>query len=292
MEAVPKYKKAHFQELAAEMSQLFDVVRLVDPISMMAYIIEGGELRAQPDRCFHVWHKTARCENCLSARCFMERERYSKFEFIGNDIYHVVAQPVEVDGRRYVLEVVTASNDNVLLSAFGNNEFVDRVTTFNRKMYTDDLTGLSNRRYLDERLNILINRSVLDGTPLSVVMLDIDDFKDINDALGHLAGDKVLSRVAEALREALAPTTEDILARYGGDEFVAALRNVNEAELECRLRSIPPIDVDGGMRVTLSVGAYYQEKVENLDAQTLIQRADRAMYDAKATGKNSFAVEE
>ena len=292
MEAVPKYKKAHFQELAAEMSQLFDVVRLVDPISMMAYTIEGGELRAQPDRCFHVWNKTARCENCLSARCFMERERYSKFEFIGNDIYHVVAQPVEVDGKRYVLEVVTASNDNVLLSAFGNNEFVDRVTTFNHKMYTDDLTGLSNRRYLDERLNILINRSVLDGTPLSVVMLDIDDFKDINDGLGHLAGDKVLSRVAEVLREALAPTTEDILARYGGDEFVAALRNVNEAELECRLRLIPPIDVDGGMRVTFSVGAYYQEKVENLDAQTLIQRADRAMYDAKATGKNSFAVEE
>lgn len=292
MEAVPKYKKAHFQELAAEMSQLFDVVRLVDPISMMAYTIEGGELRAQPDRCFHVWNKTARCENCLSARCFMERERYSKFEFIGNDIYHVVAQPVEVDGKRYVLEVVTASNDNVLLSAFGNNEFVDRVTTFNHKMYTDDLTGLSNRRYLDERLNILINRSVLDGTPLSVVMLDIDDFKDINDSLGHLAGDKVLSRVAEVLREALAPTTEDILARYGGDEFVAALRNVNEAELECRLRLIPPIDVDGGMRVTFSVGAYYQEKVENLDAQTLIQRADRAMYDAKATGKNSFAVEE
>ena len=222
----------------------------------------------------------------------MERERYSKFEFIGSDIYHVVAQPVEVDGKRYVLEVVTASNDNVLLSAFGNNEFVDRVTTFNRKMYTDDLTGLSNRRYLDERLDILINRSVVDGTPLSVVMFDIDDFKGINDRLGHLAGDEALSRVAEALREALAPTAEDILVRYGGDEFIAVLRNVSEAELEHRLRSIPPIEVDEGMRVTFSVGAYYQEKVENLDAKTLIQRADRAMYDAKATGKNSFAVEE
>ena len=291
MENGPTYKKAHFQELVAEMSQLFDVVRLVDPISMTAYTIEDGKLHAQPDSCFHVWNKAARCENCASARCFMGRERYSKFEFIGSDIYHVVAQPVEVDGKRYVLEVVTASNDNVLLSAFGNNEFVDRVTTFNRKMYTDDLTGLSNRRYLGERLDILINRSVLDGTPLSVVMLDIDDFKGINDSLGHLAGDKVLSQVAEALREALAPTTEDILARYGGDEFIAALRNVSEAELERRLRSIPPIEVDGGMKITFSVGAYYQEKVENLDAQALIQRADRAMYDAKATGKNSFAVE-
>ena len=291
MENGPTYKKAHFQELVAEMSQLFDVVRLVDPISMTAYTIEDGKLHAQPDSCFHVWNKAARCENCVSARCFMGRERYSKFEFIGSDIYHVVAQPVEVDGKRYVLEVVTASNDNVLLSAFGNNEFVDRVTTFNRKMYTDDLTGLSNRRYLDERLDILINRSVLDGTPLAVVMLDIDDFKGINDSLGHLAGDEALSQVADALREALAPTAEDILVRYGGDEFIAALRNVSEAELGRRLRSIPPIEVDGGMRATFSVGAYYQEKVENIDAQALIQRADRAMYDAKATGKNSFAVE-
>ena len=292
MENGPTYKKAHFQELVAEMSQLFDVVRLVDPISMTAYTIEDGGFHAQPDSCFHVWNKTARCENCVSARCFMERKRYSKFEFIGNDIYHVVAQPVEVDGRRYVLEVVTASNDNVLLSAFGNNEFVDRVTAFNRKVYTDDLTGLSNRRYLDERLDILIKRSVLDGTPLSVVMLDIDDFKNINDRLGHLAGDKVLSQVAELLREALAPTTEDILVRYGGDEFIAVLRNVSKAELERRLRSIPPIEADGGMLVTSSVGVFYQEKVENLDAKALIQRADRVMYDAKATGKHGLAVEE
>lgn len=109
---------------------------------MTVYTIENGELHAQPDSCFHVWNRTARCENCVSSRCFMKRERYSKFEFINNDIYHVVAQPVEVDGKRYVLEVVTASNDNVLLSAFGNNEFVDCVTTFNCKMYTDDLTGL------------------------------------------------------------------------------------------------------------------------------------------------------
>ena len=77
MENGPTYKKAHFQELVAEMSQLFDVVRLVDPISMTAYTIEDGKLHAQPDSCFHVWNKAARCENCVSARCFMERERYS-----------------------------------------------------------------------------------------------------------------------------------------------------------------------------------------------------------------------
>ena len=291
METESNYKMAQIQALISEMSQLFDVVRLVDPISMTVYTLEDGQLHAQPDSCFHVWNKTDRCENCVSARCFMEHERYSKFEFIDNDIYHVVAQPVEVDGKRYVLEVVTASHDNVLLSAFGNNAFVDRITTFNHKVYTDDLTGLSNRRFLDERLDILIDRAKHDGTPLSVVMMDIDDFKNINDGLGHLAGDKALARVAEALREALAPTSEDILARYGGDEFIAVLQGVDEPELARRLRAIPPIEVED-LEVTFSIGAFYQDKAEDLDAKTLIQRADRAMYGVKAAGKNNFAVEE
>ncbi len=292
MEMESNYKMEQIQALISEMSQLFDVVRLVDPISMTVYTLEDDQLHAQPNSCYHVWNKTDRCENCVSARCFMECERYSKFEFIDNDIYHVVAQPVEVDGERYVLEVATASHDNVLLSAFGNNAFVDRITTFNHKVYTDDLTGLSNRRFLDERLGILIDRAKRDGTPLSVVMMDIDDFKNINDGLGHLAGDKALAQVAAALHEALAPTAEDILARYGGDEFIAVLQNVDEAELERRLRAIPVIKVDDDLEVTFSIGAYYQEKPENLDAKSLIQRADRAMYGVKASGKNNFAVEE
>ena len=292
MEMESNYKMEQIQALISEMSQLFDVVRLVDPISMTVYTLEDDQLHAQPNSCYHVWNKTDRCENCVSARCFMECERYSKFEFIDNDIYHVVAQPVEVDGERYVLEVATASHDNVLLSAFGNNAFVDRITTFNHKVYTDDLTGLSNRRFLDERLGILIDRARHDGTPLSVVMMDIDDFKNINDGLGHLAGDKALAQVAAALHEALAPTAEDILARYGGDEFIAVLQNVDEAELERRLRAIPVIKVDDDLEVTFSIGAYYQEKPENLDAKSLIQRADRAMYGVKASGKNNFAVEE
>ena len=292
MSGEPAYKMDQIEGIIREASRLFDVVRLVDPISMTVYTIEDGRLCAQPDSCYHVWNKTDRCENCVSARCFMEDERYSKFEFIDNDIYHVVAQPVEVDGERYVLEVVTASHDNVLLSAFGNNAFVDRITTFNHKVYTDDLTGLANRRFLDERLGILIDRSAHEGTSLSVVMMDIDDFKNINDGLGHLAGDAALGQAAAVLREALRPTNEDILARYGGDEFIAVLQNVSEVELERRLQAIPPIKVNDELEVTFSIGAFYQDKAENMDAKALIQRADRAMYGVKAGGKNSFAVEE
>ncbi len=286
------YRKDQIAQLIAAASRLFDVVRLVDPVAMVVYSIEDGELHEQTDNCFHVWNKTERCENCISARCFMEQARYSKFEFIDNDIYHVVAQPVEIDGDKYVLEVVTASNDNVLLSAFGDNDFVERITSFNHKVYTDELTGLSNRRFLDERFGMIAERAVHAGTPLAVVMVDIDNFKEVNDTRGHLAGDKALAAAARVLREAFAPGSEDIAARYGGDEFLVVLAGISRDELENRLARVKALTAQRELGITFSMGAYYQAPARTLDTKKLILHADRAMYGVKSAQKNGYAIAE
>ncbi len=285
------YQIEQIAQIIQQMSSLFDVVRLVDPIEMIVYAVQDGELVAQPGGCYHVWNKQDRCENCVSARCLMEGARYSKFEFIDQNIFHVVAQPVRIDGRPFVLEVVTASNDNVLLSAFGNNDFVDRITTFNHKVYTDELTGLSNRRFLNERFGLMINRATHDATPLAAIMIDIDDFKDVNDLQGHLVGDEVLRRVGAVLAEGLAPTEEDILARYGGDEFFCALWNIDRDELERRLRAVQTLAGQHSLGVTLSIGAFFQPIGEKTDTEALIKQADRVMYGIKAAGKNNYAIE-
>lgn len=285
------YQLAQIERIISETSELFDVVRLVDPISMTVYSIRDGELVAEPGGCYHVWKKGDRCENCISSRCFMDGARYSKFEFIDQQIFHVVAQPVTVEGQRYVLEVVTASNDNVLLTAFGNNAFVERITTFNHKIYTDELTGLSNRRFLDERFGLMIDRAQHDGSSLAVAMLDIDDFKDVNDKQGHLAGDRVLTLTAHALREGLVPTDDDILARYGGDEFFAAFIDLSADELKVRIERAQAALARENLGITLSIGAFCQEPISITDSKELIQRADRAMYQVKAVGKNGFRIE-
>lgn len=272
-------------------SQFFDVVRLVDPISMVVYHIEGGKLVGQPGGCYNVWHKSDRCENCVSSRCLMDRARYSKFEFIDQDIFHVVAQPVCVDETRYVLEVVTASNDNVLLTAFGNNDFVNRITEFNHKVYTDELTGLSNRRYLNERLELMITRAVHDNVSIAVAMIDIDDFKDINDLQGHLAGDEALRRVAEILAQGLRPGDEDILARYGGDEFFCAFWGIDRDDLESRLKTVQQIADESELDLTMSAGALFEPVAQEAAAEDFIKRADRIMYGIKAAGKNNYAIE-
>lgn len=290
MATEPSYEIGEIARIIEEASAFFDVVRLVDPVSMVVYSVEDGEVREQLGTCSHVWGKVERCENCISARCFIDGKRYSKFEFIDQDIYHVVAQRVVVDGRPFVLEVVTASNDNVLLTAFGNNDFVERITRYNRKVYTDELTGLSNRRFLDERFGITVDRAAHGNLPLAVVMIDIDDFKDVNDTRGHLSGDKVLACAAQAILRGLDPGNDDIVARYGGDEFFAVLGGLSREELAAKLERIRAIAQEENVGVTFSIGAFYQDPVRICDTRKLVLRADRAMYGVKSVTKDAFAI--
>ncbi len=294
------YENREMEEFIGEMSHLFDVVRLVDPIRMIVYVIEDGKLVQQEYHCYHVWKKGMRCENCISARCYMAKERCSKFEFIDNDLYHVVAQPVIVGGRDYVLEIVTKSNDNVLISAYGQNEFVDKINEYNHRIYTDALTGIANRGYIDERYPVLVNYAYTDKRSLSTIMIDVDDFKLVNDNVGHQHGDEVLRFVADTLKKNFAVTSEDIVARYGadivarygGDEFFVALRNISKETLSTRIQRFQKEIAESGYGITVSAGAYYQENVTSLDFQDMIRRADEALYSSKERSKGRFMVVE
>jgi len=156
----------------------------------------------------------------------------------------------------------------------------------------DPLTGLYNRRYLDRRLAEEFHRLQRYGTPYSVVLLDIDDFKQVNDAWGHSVGDEVLKQVAGDLRAGLRQV--DIVARYGGEEFLVLLPNTDaDASLVTaqRLRtsfSEVNFESDGGpqsLRVTVSLGVS-QASEDDPDWKTARERSDRALYQAKADGKN------
>jgi diguanylate cyclase (GGDEF)-like protein len=154
---------------------------------------------------------------------------------------------------------------------------------------TDALTGLANRRWLDERLADELQRSRRHAKPLAVAMCDLDFFKRINDRFGHAIGDEVLRRVAAILRERCRST--DLIARYGGEEFCIAFL---EADAEHAARSCEALraavaahewaGVHPGLEVTLSVGISDQQ--DGLDAHALLADADMHLYRAKRDGKN------
>jgi diguanylate cyclase (GGDEF)-like protein len=159
----------------------------------------------------------------------------------------------------------------------------------------DPLTGLANTRYLRERLHAEILRARRYHEPLTLVLLDLDDLKGVNDRYGHLAGDETLLTVSRAIRRGL--RAADCGARWGGDEFAVLAPNTglsSAVQLGERLRHLVSEESQQrGRPVTTSVGAATVDfgRGEDVDAATLMQKADAALYRAKAEGRNRVVLE-
>ncbi len=171
------------------------------------------------------------------------------------------------------------------------NRLLDNEAQLRELSVRDSLTGLYNRRYLEERLEKEIARSLRDGHSLGVVMVDVDEFKSINDTFGHAPGDQVLGEVADMLRAGIRKT--DFACRFGGDEFVLILPDcplkdcVARAETICAKVERTPFVCDdveiGNVSLSLGVAALPEDGVT---AEALMKAADDAMYAAKSEGKN------
>lgn len=155
---------------------------------------------------------------------------------------------------------------------------------------TDKLTGLYNRLKLDQALKIEVNRMKRQNTPLSVIIMDIDMFKEINDSFGHLVGDKVIEQVAALLKTNT--RTIDVIGRWGGEEFLIICPNtkLDEAkELAEKLRRcIESFSFDTVKTETASFGVSEFKSDDNITS--FVNRADKALYKAKDNGRNRVEV--
>jgi diguanylate cyclase (GGDEF)-like protein len=223
-----------------------------------------------------------------------------------------VSVPLKLEGRTIgVLNVADKSSgeafsdqDLHLLTSIGayasvaieRSRFHLKTEELKKISITDPLTALLNRRYFQERMSEEIERSRRHRLPLSLIMIDLDDFKPVNDSLGHMAGDEVLQMVARCIRNSIRAI--DVAARYGGEEFTVILPQtaktdaISLAERICGevARLELPYERKGRrLALTVSLGlATYPEDAGSLE--DLIRNADSALYTAKAHGKNRVVV--
>lgn len=174
-------------------------------------------------------------------------------------------------------------------------EATQQLRTSNEKLELlarrDSLTELANRRYFENSLSQALSRRSGDIGQVCVMLVDIDHFKQINDAYGHAAGDIVLNHIARVLERGM--RSGDLVARYGGDEFVAYMRCSNEVGMQ-RAREIReaidsyaiPCCNGKNIHITVSIGLYCQVLQPGLDVSKLLSSADDAMYQAKKQGRN------
>lgn len=187
-----------------------------------------------------------------------------------------------------VLSERVRSHNRVIADSYGE------LKKFERHATTDALTKLANRHAMQELFPREIQRCIDDDSPISLIMVDVDNFKEFNDELGHIAGDRALSAVAAILRAQFRP--RDLLVRYGGDEFAVLLPGVDAEQatvIADRVRnSVSGNTSDGSdsliqMPVRISMGVAQLRGDGDLDS--LIRSADRALYRAKHAGRDTVS---
>jgi diguanylate cyclase (GGDEF) domain len=160
--------------------------------------------------------------------------------------------------------------------------------TLRRQAIRDPLTGVFNRRYMEESLEREIHRAARHNKPLAVLLLDLDHFKEYNDALGHAAGDELLHELSALMVRIV--RGEDIVCRYGGDEFVIIMPDADARVVASRAQTLMDhvagrSDPSGsGITVTSSIGVALFPN-DGADAKTLLKAADGALYLAKRQGR-------
>lgn len=259
------------------LSKVYDVVRAVDVNRQREIFWDdyGVKHINEAHCCFETWDKNERCRNCVSSQALFGKSRKAKFEFIGNQIFHVTSQYVTVDGEPYVLELVQNVSDTVLEGAFGKSTLKSKILGYEEQLYTDSLTKVRNRMYFDEQIQDL----EMDA----VAVLDIDFFKEVNDTYGHICGDEVLRLTASSLRRMV--RSEDSVVRLGGDEFLIAFPSIPEhifiKRLHTILQAVENLRIENypDLRITLSIGGVYHKGKTN----ELFSLADKALYEAKKT---------
>lgn len=256
-----------------ELQLYFDKVRLVTPEDHSVYKLnEDGSLKRREHPCYAIWGSEQACRNCAGCKALSDKNRVVKLELTKTGIYQVIAKSVVVEGRPFVLELISRSDVGIWFDSHGKKMLLEK---YGRDFYTDALTGAYCRQYFEDQ------RASLQGED-GVAMIDVDHFKEINDAYGHPVGDVALKKIVGAILSCIRST--DMLIRYGGDEFLVIFPQIQKDAFTLKMRYIQDVvsrlAVDGYPDIRLSVSIGGVHRVEPLTEA--IRQADQLMYRDKA----------
>ncbi|MBF0583277.1 MAG: diguanylate cyclase [Magnetococcales bacterium] len=220
-------------------------------------------------------------------------------------LYHFLFKPLKIHmqeqetSRKTLQAVMDELNRKNKELDSKNAKLVELNKTLTDMVTIDGLTGIPNRRRFDEYLIQEWNRALRDKTPLSLIVIDIDFFKQYNDNYGHTAGDKCLKKVARALADTMVRSI-DLVARYGGEEFICILPNTDAAGLvrvgnnlrdSINALAIPHAYSKVASHITISLGGDTLVPSLEMVPFLLVGQADARLYRAKETGRNRLVSE-
>ena len=194
-----------------------------------------------------------------------------------------------------VIEANRRLEDDLVVTRYKLEEQAQELDRTRREALIDDLSGVSNRKAFDETLQFMVSKSKRRHVPFTLLLLDVDHFKRINDTHGHQSGDRVVTLLGQTLKEQVRPS--DFVGRFGGDEFavlIGGLREAEAAKVASRIRKAVEqknFDVGiGGARVAVTLSMGMSGVRDDDTPEAIFQRADKALYKSKQCGRNQLNV--
>lgn len=286
----------YVKERMSILKNFYDEVRVVDPINNIVFSDDFNlkinnkfnEKDCSLSNCYDVWGKKSICSTCISKKAYLKNDTFIKLEYNKNHVFLVIASPIEFNENKYVVEILKdITNNGSIVDGSGEGNYLDlTMKKMGENLIKDYLTGVYNKRYIDQRFSKEAHRNLKESIPTTVIMADIDSFKKVND----LVGDKILRDFAKALNNNIRENS-DWIGRYGGEEFIIVLNNTNlknGVKVAEKLRKIiEKMSFDYGdlsLKITSSFGVC--EVSEKEDPFDTIKNADEKLYMAKMTGRN------
>ncbi|WP_195938644.1 GGDEF domain-containing protein [Romboutsia sp. 1001713B170131_170501_G6] len=276
---------------------LFDCIRIVDPIKKVVIHQIKNKVEIERPPCYEFWNRNQVCENCISIRAYNEEKSFSKIEFNKERVYFVIATLIKINDAKYIIEALKdVTEDNILeeISKKSISDITKEVNRLNEIVVKDELTDCFNIRYVNEMLPFNISDSINENKTLSVCMLDLDYFKQINDTYGHLCGDFVLKEVGKILKDNIRKDI-DWVARYGGEEFLVVFNNMPLKNVTKRVQAIKDkIEKhefkwkDKIIKITSSFGISTLDE-DTKTVESILESADKMLYLSKEKGRNNIS---
>ncbi|EQK43383.1 diguanylate cyclase domain protein [[Clostridium] bifermentans ATCC 638] len=271
------------------LDNVFVIQRIVDPKHKKIITLDNDIKIDNNHKCFEFWKTGSACCNCISMRALNENSSFSKLEYVDEKLYMVISAPINVEGDVYIVELIKDVTNDTMFSTYTNktvNELKSEINKLNMLIVTDELTNIFNRRYLDEHLPSLLKNLSLPDFSVSLIMLDIDKFKNINDTYGHLCGDFIIKEVASLL-DSYIKNFGGWACRYGGDEFIAVVENKSENETYALINNFKTfigtrefLYENNKINITCSFGVSYLNN-ENITFNDALNLVDSKLYKAK-----------
>lgn len=269
--------------------QLFDFYRIVDVDSYAVYDIQEDALLSADHKCYDIWCRNEPCANCTSVACLHRQHEIVKLECLDGKIYWIVSLPFPELGENMALELIKDVTDILYINDRYhpmNESFTDILTQIENTAVKDPYTGLFGKRYMQHE----VEKHLQDDLPVSLVLLDLDKFKQVNDIHGHLCGDEVILFLSGMLKDYQYSDTCQV-GRIGGDEFLILYKDkskeyiLHEVQTLCEEFALHTFKNrrQEQFHVSVSAGIAYSEKGDSWE--NLFSRVDESMYDSKAEKK-------